>query len=310
MFLGGKMVIRLFFYILTVIGILLVGTGALYFICNALGYPLSQEDLLTCVGSMAVLGIGGSLIGLFTSKSSVMKQMNVQLINTPATEGEELTEGEKWLVKTVKDIADKKGLKMPDVGIYVANEMNAFATGWNRDSALVAVSTGLLESMDKKQIAAVLGHELSHVDNGDMVTITLLQGVVNTFVMTLSSIAASIISAIMNGNNNRRGSSVSSRMVNNTMFYVMQTLFGFLGTAVVMWFSRYREYRADAGSADVLGKDSMISALQALKGDNSQVTKKSRVVKALCINARDFGELFMSHPPLDKRIAALQSRKF
>ncbi|WP_405329743.1 protease HtpX [Ruminobacter sp.] len=295
------MVIRLFFYFLTVIAVLIVGTVALNIICSALGYPLSSEDLVMCVGTMSVMGIGGSLISLFMSKSSVMKQMHVQLINNPSNDGEQ------WLVDTIRNIADKKGLKMPDVGIYDANEMNAFATGWNRDSALVAVSTGLLRSMNKKQIEAVLGHELSHVDNGDMVTFTLVQGVVNTFVLVLSNILASVLTAVMAGKDGNR-SRVSTSMAGNTMFYVMQTLFGFLGTAVVMWFSRYREYRADAGSADVLGKESMISALEALKGDSSPVTKKSRVVKALCINARDFGELFMSHPPLEKRIAALQAR--
>lgn len=295
------MVIRLFFYFLTVIAVLIVGTVALNIICSALGYPLSSEDLVMCVGTMSVMGIGGSLISLFMSKSSVMKQMHVQLINKPSNDGEQ------WLVDTIRNIADKKGLKMPDVGIYDANEMNAFATGWNRDSALVAVSTGLLRSMNKKQIEAVLGHELSHVDNGDMVTLTLVQGVVNTFVLVLSNILASVLTAVMAGKDGNR-SRVSTSMASNTMFYVMQTLFGFLGTAVVMWFSRYREYRADAGSADVLGKESMISALEALKGDSSPVTKKSRVVKALCINARDFGELFMSHPPLEKRIAALQAR--
>lgn len=295
------MVIRLFFYFLTVIAVLIVGTVALNIICSALGYPLSSEDLVMCVGTMSVMGIGGSLISLFMSKSSVMKQMHVQLINNPSNDGEQ------WLVDTIRNIADKKGLKMPDVGIYDANEMNAFATGWNRDSALVAVSTGLLRSMNKKQIEAVLGHELSHVDNGDMVTLTLVQGVVNTFVLVLSNILASVLTAVMAGKDGNR-SRVSTSMAGNTMFYVMQTLFGFLGTAVVMWFSRYREYRADAGSADVLGKESMISALEALKGDSSPVTKKSRVVKALCINARDFGELFMSHPPLEKRIAALQAR--
>lgn len=295
------MVIRLFFYFLTVIAVLIVGTVALNIICSALGYPLSSEDLVVCVGTMSVMGIGGSLISLFMSKSFVMMQMHVQLINNPSNDGEQ------WLVDTVRNIADKKGLKMPDVGIYDANEMNAFATGWNRNSALVAVSTGLLRSMNKKQIEAVLGHELSHVDNGDMVTFTLVQGVVNTFVLVLSSILASVLTAVMAGKDGNR-SRVSTSMASNIIFYVMQTLFGFLGTAVVMWFSRYREYRADAGSADVLGKESMISALEALKGDSSPVTKKSRVVKALCINARDFGELFMSHPPLEKRIAALQAR--
>ena len=295
------MVIRLFFYFLTVIAVLIVGTVALNIICSALGYPLSSEDLVVCVGTMSVMGIGGSLISLFMSKSFVMMQMHVQLINNPSNDGEQ------WLVDTIRNIADKKGLKMPDVGIYDANEMNAFATGWNRNSALVAVSTGLLRSMNKKQIEAVLGHELSHVDNGDMVTLTLVQGVVNTFVLVLSNILASVLTVVMAGKDGNR-SRVSTSMASNIMFYVMQTLFGFLGTAVVMWFSRYREYRADAGSADVLGKESMISALEALKGDSSPVTKKSRVVKALCINARDFGELFMSHPPLEKRIAALQAR--
>ncbi len=295
------MVIRLFFYFLTVIAVLIVGTVALNIICSALGYPLSSEDLVVCVGTMSVMGIGGSIISLFISKSFVMMQRHVQLINKPSNDGEQ------WLVDTVRNIADKKGLKMPDVGIYDANEMNAFATGWNRNSALVAVSTGLLRSMNKKQIEAVLGHELSHVDNGDMVTFTLVQGVVNTFVLVLSSILASVLTAVMAGKDGNR-SRVSTSMASNIIFYVMQTLFGFLGTAVVMWFSRYREYRADAGSADVLGKESMISALEALKGDSSPVTKKSRVVKALCINARDFGELFMSHPPLEKRIAALQAR--
>ncbi len=294
------MFLRLFLYFLTVIAILIVGTAAIWICCGALGVPLSGRDLAVSVVSMSVLGIGGSLVGLFSSKAMVTKSMHVQVIREPANEGE------KWLVGTIANLAEKKGVKMPDVGIYDSPDMNAFATGWNRDAALVAVSTGLLQNMSTRQVEAVLGHEMSHVDNGDMVTMSLIQGVVNTFVLVLSSVVATVLSALISNSDDRRGRGIGGRMLDNTLFYVMQLLFGFLGTMVVMWFSRWREYRADAGSAEVLGSENMISALEALKGNGRTNPSDSRTVNALCISAADIGSLFMSHPPLDDRIRALR----
>ena len=245
--------IRLVVYFLTVLGILVVGGFTIYLGCAFVGVPISASELIPYIGTMAVLGIGGSLISLFASKYSVKRSMRVQVISYPQNEAE------KWLVETVAQLAKKKDVDMPEVGIYPSRTMNAFATGWNRNSALVAVSTGLLEKMNKRQVEAVLGHEMSHVSNGDMVTMTLIQGVVNTFVMVISSVLATVIAAAMSNNNGRRG---SSSAISGPVYIVCQLLFGFLGAMVVSWFSRWREYRADAGSAEAVGAEGMISALR------------------------------------------------
>lgn len=282
-------------YCLTMLGVLFVVGIVFSIILSVANVQIGNGGIITILIFSAIMGFAGSLISLFLSKIIVKKSMNVQVITTPSNKAE------SWLVNTIELLASKKGVKMPEVGIYSASEMNAFATGWNRNSALVAVSSGLLDNMEQDEIEAVLAHEMSHVANGDMVTQTLVQGIINTFVYALSFIIANIITNALKGN----------KEVNRMTYYlinsVLQMLFGICGTIVVMWFSRWREYHADAGSADVLGKDAMIKALNALKSQH--VDKKPENVKTLCIAGTDgFSELFMTHPPLDKRIAALKRR--
>ena len=292
------------FYILTMLGVLAVVGVIGSIVITALGIELDKASLITL---LVISAIFGSIISLFLSKSLVKKSMKVQVITHPRDQREE------WLVKTVSLLAVKKGLKMPEVGIYYADEMNAFATGWNKDDALVAVSSGLLDRMEQDEVEAVLGHEMSHVANGDMVTQTLLQGVLNTFVYFFSFVIAQVIIQALS--NNRSSNDDNGRNYGGNYFVYhmitnfLQMIFGFLATLVVLWFSRWREYRADAGSAEVLGSRAMIKALEALK--EQHVEKKPDSVKALCISGADsFAELFMTHPPLEKRIEALKSKKY
>ena len=257
--------------------------------CALFGVPVGGGNFVMIVVMSALMGFAGSIIGLFLSKTIVKHQMKVQVITKPKNQAE------NWLVQTVALLAEKKGVKMPEVGIYDADEMNAFATGWNKDAALVAVSSGLLEHMEQNEIEAVLGHEMSHVSNGDMVTMCLVQGAVNTLAYLISFVIANALRA------NNRGSSFQIYMIQHLCIMV----FGFLGNLAVLAFSRWREYRADAGSAQVLGKDAMIQALEALGRQN--VEKKPDEVRAMCIFGVDsVSELFMTHPPLEKRIAALK----
>lgn len=295
------------FYILTMLGVLAVVGVIGSIVITALGIELDKASLITLLVISAIFGSIGSIISLFLSKSLVKKSMKVQVITHPRDQREE------WLVKTVSLLAVKKGLKMPEVGIYYADEMNAFATGWNKDDALVAVSSGLLDHMEQDEVEAVLGHEMSHVANGDMVTQTLLQGVLNTFVYFFSFVIAQVIIQALS--NNRSSNDDNGRNYGGNYFVYhmitnfLQMIFGFLATLVVLWFSRWCEYRADAGSAEVLGSRAMIKALEALK--EQHVEKKPDSVKALCISGADsFAELFMTHPPLEKRIEALKSKKY
>ena len=295
------------FYILTMLGVLAVVGVIGSIVITALGIELDKASLITLLVISAIFGSIGSIISLFLSKSLVKKSMKVQVITHPRDQREE------WLVKTVSLLAVKKGLKMPEVGIYYADDMNAFASGWNKDDALVAVSSGLLDRMEQDEVEAVLGHEMSHVANGDMVTQTLLQGVLNTFVYFFSFVIAQVIIQALS--NNRSSNDDNGRNYGGNYFVYhmitnfLQMIFGFLATLVVLWFSRWREYRADAGSAEVLGSRAMIKALEALK--EQHVEKKPDSVKALCISGADsFAELFMTHPPLEKRIEALKSKKY
>jgi heat shock protein HtpX len=213
------------------------------------------------------------------------------------------TEQERWLVATVQQLAQKAGVGMPEVAIYDAPEMNAFATGMSRNHALVAVSTGLLHSMDRDQVSAVLGHEITHVANGDMVTMTLLQGVLNTFVIFLARVVGRIIDSAISGSNNRGGG-----MGYFAIVIVLQIVFGLIASLVVMAFSRWREFRADGGGARLAGRERMISALQRL-GMQHGANTLPKAVHAFGISgelARGFQRLWMSHPPIEERIARLR----
>jgi heat shock protein HtpX len=247
----------------------------------------------------AIFGFGGSIISLLISKWMAKRSTNAQVITTPRNQTE------AWLVDTVARQAKAAGIGMPEVAIYHAPDMNAFATGAKRDDALVAVSTGLLDNMTRDEVEAVLAHEVSHIANGDMVTLTLIQGVVNTFVMFLARIIANVISSNMS-NNNENGQGMGTLAYMATVF-VLEMVFGILASIIVMWFSRQREYRADEGSAKLVGKEKMINALQRLGGSREPEMEGS--LMAFGINGkRSISELFLSHPPLEKRIAALRAR--
>lgn len=293
-------------YLATMTGVIVVIGVVINIICALLGIQLAQAQLTTILIISAVAGFAGSIISLLLSKSLCKRSQHVQVITTPRSEAEQ------WLVQTVAKLAKAKGVDMPEVGIYPAAEANAFATGWNKNAALVAVSSGILKSMNRRQLEAVLGHEMSHVSNGDMVTQTLIQGIVNTFVYALSYILAAVASSALSGGRSSDDRSSSGGGLGNMMVYyminsVLQALFGFLGSLVCLWFSRWREYRADAGSAECCGKEAMISALQVL-GGLTPASDKTASMQALCINGSfNLSELFSTHPTIEKRIAALRA---
>ena len=242
----------------------------------------------------AIIGFSGSLISLFLSKTMAKRGMGVVVIDQPSTPFEQ------WLVETVARQAQQTGIGMPEVGIFESPDPNAFATGWNRNNALVAVSTGLLQTMTKSEVEAVVGHEMSHVANGDMVTLTLIQGVVNTFVVFLSRIIGSVVDGALRGNEERSGPGIGYWIAS----IVAEILLSFLATMIVMWFSRWREFRADAGAAQLMGrKQPMINALARLGGLTPGELPKSMAAMGI---TGGLGKLFSTHPPIEERIAALQ----
>ena len=255
------------------------------------------------LGFAAIFGFGGALISLLISKRMALWTTGAQVINNTSS-----NETEVWLWQTVHAQARQVGIGMPDVAIYDSPEPNAFATGANRNSALVAVSTGLLHSMDRQEVEAVLAHEVSHVANGDMVTMTLLQGVLNTFVIALSRVVGLVAGrALASGDDDDAAPSPFAYMI---VSILAQVLFGALASLVVMAFSRHREFRADAGAADLVGASAMIAALQRLRGEPANEGEGlPEAVAAFGIRPGRGGwlALFASHPPLDARIEALRT---
>ncbi|RFA39028.1 protease HtpX [Alkalilimnicola ehrlichii] len=244
----------------------------------------------------AIFGMGGSFISLLMSKATAKRFTGARVIERPQNATEQ------WLLETVRRQAQQAGIGMPEVAIYPAPEVNAFATGANKNDALVAVSVGLLNSMSRDEAEAVLGHEVSHVANGDMVTLALIQGVLNTFVIVLSRVIGHLVDRVVFKNERGHGPGFWLTMI------FAQVVLGALATIIVMWFSRWREFRADVGGAQLAGREKMIAALQRLKG-NSEAAKLPDQMEAYGIfGMRGTGlqRLFMSHPPLDERIAALQ----
>lgn len=241
-----------------------------------------------------VMGFAGSLISLFMSKWMAKRSVGAHVIETPSNATEQ------WLVNTVKRQAEQAGIGMPEVAIYDAPDINAFATGWNRNDALVAVSTGLINNMSQEEAEAVLGHEVSHIANGDMVTLTLIQGVVNTFVIFFSRIAGYIVDRVIL--KNERGEGMGFFIT--TM--VAQLVLGVFASMIVMWFSRHREFRADVGGASLAGRHKMIAALERLKLNQEQATLPQSVAAFGISGGGALGRLFMTHPPLEERIAALR----
>jgi heat shock protein HtpX len=247
----------------------------------------------------AIFGFGGSFVSLLMSKWIAKRSTGARVIEDPRNEAEQ------WLVATVRRQAQQAGIGMPEVAIYDAPEINAFATGANRNSALVAVSTGLLRSLDRDQAEAVLGHEVSHVANGDMVTMALLQGVLNTFVIVLARVVGRVVDGYLNGGRGNSGGGIGYFVV----VFVLEMVFGLFASMIAMWFSRRREFRADAGGAGLAGRTKMISALEALKR-NQGVDTLPKAIQAFGISgplAHGMKRLFLSHPPLDERIAALRA---
>ena len=247
----------------------------------------------------ALFGFGGSIISLLASKWVAKRFTGARVIEQPRDEVE------RWLVATVHRQADAAGIGHPEVAIYQAPEINAFATGANRNNALVAVSTGLLQSMTRDEAEAVLGHEVSHVANGDMVTMALLQGVLNTFVIVLARVVGRVIDGYLSGG--RAGPGIGYFVI----VFVLDMVFGLFASMIAMWFSRHREFRADIGGATLAGKDKMIAALQRL-GQNHGVSTLPKQVEAFGISgamAHGFRKLLMSHPPLEQRIAALRNAR-
>ncbi|MDI6750610.1 MAG: protease HtpX [Rhodocyclaceae bacterium] len=245
----------------------------------------------------AVMGFGGSLISLAMSKWSAKMAMGVQVIEAPANSTE------FWLVETVRKQAEKAGIGMPEVGIYDSPEVNAFATGMNRDNALVAVSTGLLQQMTRQEAEAVLGHEISHVANGDMVTLALIQGVVNTFVMFLSRVIGHLVDRVVFKTERGQGPAFFITMI------IAELVLGILASLIVMWFSRQREFRADRGGAQLAGRQNMIAALQRLAALHPAPLPDKMAAFGISGGiGSGLKRLFMTHPPLEERIAALQAQ--
>jgi heat shock protein HtpX len=248
----------------------------------------------------AIFGFGGAFVSLALSKWLAKTAMRVRVIQQPASEGE------RWLVETVRSHAQTAGIGMPEVGVFDSPDPNAFATGASRNSALVAVSSGLLQQMQRSEVEAVLGHEIAHVANGDMVTLTLIQGVLNTFVIFLARIIGGLVDGAMRGNSEDRGGGFGYFIT----VMVAQMVLGLFASIIVAWFSRRREFRADAGGADLAGTRAMIGALEALKRAHSP-SRLPESMAAFGINgerAKTLQKLFMSHPPLEERIAALEQR--
>ena len=248
----------------------------------------------------AVIGFGGSFISLAMSKFMAKRAMGVHVIERPANQTEQ------WLVETVRRQADAAGIGMPEVGIFDAPQPNAFATGATRNNALVAVSTGLLQHMDADEVEAVLGHEVSHVRNGDMVTMTLLQGIVNTFVIFLSRIVGHVVDRVVFRTERGYGPGYFVTVI------VSQIFLSFLASMIVMWFSRRREFRADAGGAELAGRRKMIAALRRLQQASGEKESLPSELAAFGIAGgvgHGLKRLFLSHPPLAERIAALENAR-
>ncbi|GGG54337.1 protease HtpX [Pseudohongiella nitratireducens] len=255
-------------------------------------------DLNALLIFSAVIGFGGSFISLAMSKWLAKRSTGAQVISQPRNATEQ------WLLSTVADQAKRAGIKMPEVAIFPSPEVNAFATGASKNSSLVAVSAGLLNTMTKEEAEAVLAHEISHIANGDMVTLTLIQGVVNTFVIFLSRVIGHFVDRVVFKTQQGHGPAFWITSI------VAQLVLGILASVIVMWFSRQREFRADAGGASLAGRQKMIAALERLK--MGQPTQMPDELVAFGINhkAKDaFGKLFMSHPPLNERIERLRQAR-
>jgi heat shock protein HtpX len=292
---------RIFLLVLTNVAVMLVLSLVVQVFHLDRALARQGMDLTGLLVISAIFGFGGAFISLLISKWTAKMAMGVKVITEPRNESEQ------WLLNTVRAQAQTAGIGMPEVGIFDSPQPNAFATGPRRDSALVAVSTGLLNSMRRQEVEAVLGHEISHVANGDMVTLTLIQGVMNTFVFFLARIIGGLVDKLILRNDNGRGYGIGYFV---TVIFA-QIVLGFLAGMVVAWFSRQREFRADAGGAHLAGTNAMIGALEALKRVHSPTALPEKL-QAFGITGGTpsrMERLLMSHPPLDARIAALNNAR-
>ncbi len=287
---------RIALFIATNLAVMVLLGIVLSVLQGVFGVSLGNNGMLLVVS--AVLGFGGSLFSLAISKTVAKRSTGMRLIEQPRTELE------AWLFNTVKRQAEAAGIRMPEVGVYDAPEINAFATGPSKNNSLVAVSTGLLRAMDRAEAEAVLAHEVSHVANGDMVTMALIQGVVNTFVFYVARTVGRIVDGFLSGNREGGGGGIAYYAI----VFVLEMVFGLLASVITMWFSRWREFRADAGGASLAGREKMIAALEKLARNAGQSTLPNQV-RAFGISGNvgaGLKRLFMTHPPLAERIQALR----
>ena len=292
--------LRIVLFVLTNLAIMLVlGLVVSLFGLDRWAYSHTGMNLQGMLVLCAVFGMGGSFISLAMSKTLAKMSVGAQVIAEPRSADEQ------WLFNTVRHHAEAAGIGMPEIAVYDAPDMNAFATGMSKDHALVAVSTGLLRSMNRDEVAAVLGHEITHVSNGDMVTLALIQGVLNTFVMFLARVIGGVVDGAMQGN--RDGESRGGGIGYFLIVMLLQTVLGIGATIIVMWFSRWREFRADAGGAKLGGRNAMISALQTLSGNQGEAALPKQFQAFGISDGGGISRLFMSHPPIEERIAALRS---
>lgn len=294
------MIMRTTLFLATNLAVILV----LSLLLNILGLNQPGMNWMPLLFMAGVMGFAGSFISLMMSKSMAKRASGARVITSPSNETEQ------WLVNTVATLAEKTGIGMPEVAIFGSSAPNAFATGANKNSSLVAVSEGLLNSMTEDEAEAVLAHEMSHINNGDMVTLSLIQGVVNTFVIVLSQIISAMVDRRQGSSNNSRGYGFGRGIGYRSIYMLSQLVLGFLATLIVRWFSRWREYRADAGAAALSGHDKMISALERLQA-LQQPAQLPAEMQALGINGGILGaiglkKLTMTHPPLEARIKALR----
>lgn len=286
---------RIFLFLATNLAVVLV-LGIVMSIVFSV-FDIDRRSMSGLLVFASIFGFGGAFISLAISKWMAKRSTGAIVIEQPRNNTE------RWLVDTVARQAQQAGIGVPEVAIYDSPEMNAFATGMSRNNSLVAVSTGLLQQMNQREVEAVLAHEVSHIANGDMITLTLIQGIVNTFVIFLARVVASIIDNALRGN--RNDSSSGGGFSYFITVFILEMLFGVLASIIVMWFSRHREYRADAGAAQLVGASAMIAALQRLQNNHESQLQGSMTAFGIA-SKKAPNELFMSHPPLAKRIAALR----
>ena len=293
---------RILLFLATNMAVLLLASVTLNIL--GVGNYLGQNGLN--MGSLlafcAVFGFAGSFVSLLLSKTMAKMSTGTQIIQQPQTERE------RWLVETVTELSKKAGIGMPEVGVFPSPEANAFATGWNKNAALVSVSEGLLDHFSPAEAKAVIGHEIGHIANGDMVTLSLIQGVVNTFVMFFARIIGYAVDSFLRRDDDEGGVGMGFYITS----FVAELILGFLASAIVMWFSRQREFRADEAGARLVSREDMIAALERLRGEYEEPSAMPATMTAFGIRKGSQGglaALFSSHPPLDERIEALRQHR-